>query len=158
MKIPKRLFQIYSLAEGNELWDIGCDHSLLARINLQEKKFSKVYCVDKSKSSLAKIINETGAVDRDRIVLVQTDGCLLDWSNVHGTVVIAGVGGNTVIKVVQSCPEPYRRKLTWVLNPFTSVDRFLIEMVQYLPDVAPQRFEAKENGRTRYIFRYPAAE
>lgn len=158
MKTTKRLIQIYNLAQGDALWDIGCDHSLLALMNLKEKKFSKVYCVDKSKSSLEKINQKIRVIDPSRIEVIQSDGCLLDWNAVSGTVVIAGVGGNTVLKVVESCPEEYRRRLTWVLNPFTSVDKFLKEIVQFLPEAAMERYETKENGRIRQIFRYPATE
>jgi len=157
LKIPRRLFQIYTLAHGDglstELWDIGCDHSLLARINMREGKFSNVYCVDKSKASLEKILNETKHVDLKSITLIESDGCNIDWKLVKGTVVIAGVGGNTVLKVVQSCPEAYRACITWVLNPFTSVEKFLKEIVQLMPNRNIEMFEAKEKGRLRLIFR-----
>lgn len=157
MRIPKRLFQIYTLAHSDglntELWDIGCDHSLLARINMREGKFSSVYCVDKSKSSLEKILNDAKHVDLKTITLIESDGCMLDWKMVKGTVVIAGVGGNTVLKVVESCPEKYRARITWVLNPFTSVEKFLKEIVQFLPERTIETIEAKENGRIRFIFR-----
>jgi len=158
LKTNKRLIQIYTLAQGDALWDIGCDHSLLALMNLREKKFSKVYCVDKSKSSLEKINQKIRVIDPLRIEVIQSDGCLLNWKDVSGTVVIAGVGGNTVLKVVESCPEKYRKRLTWVLNPFTSVDKFLKEIVQFLPETSMERYEAKENGRVRHIFRYLATE
>lgn len=160
MRIPKRLFQLYTLANcdglSTELWDIGCDHSLLARINVHEGKFARVSCVDKSKSSLEKILNETQEIDLGCIVLIEADGCDLDWKMVNGTVVIAGVGGNTVLKVIKSCPERHRRRINWVLNPFTSVEKFLQEIVQFLPDSQRETYEAKENGRTRFIFRYRA--
>lgn len=157
MKIPNRIYQIYTLAQGDYLWDIGCDHSLLARINLRENKFSRVYCVDKSKASLRKIENSIRAIDSNRVVLLQSDGCHLNWGAVSGTVVIAGVGGNTILKVVRSCPEFYRQKLTWVLNPFTSVDKFSEEIARILFGL-PKKFEVIEKGRTRYIFLYAATE
>ncbi len=92
-------------------------------------------------------------MDLKTITLVESDGCDLDWKMVRGAVVIAGVGGNTVLKVVQSCPESYRNRITWVLNPFTSVDKFLKEIVQFLPGRNVETFEIKENGRIRFIFR-----
>ncbi|OYZ20102.1 MAG: hypothetical protein B7Y39_11295 [Bdellovibrio sp. 28-41-41] len=147
LKTTKRLIQIYTLAQGDALWDIGCDHSLLALMNLREKKFSKVYCVDRSKSSLEKINQKIRVIDPLRIEVIQSDGCLLNWEDVSGTVVIAG-----------SCPEKYRKRLTWVLNPFTSVDKFLKEIVQFLPETVMERYETKENGRVRQIFKYPATE
>tara|TARA_B110001454_G_scaffold219201_1_gene251897 strand:- start:42661 stop:43137 length:477 start_codon:yes stop_codon:yes gene_type:complete len=158
LRIPKRLFQIYTLAQGDTLWDIGCDHSLLALINLREKKFSKVYCVDKSKASLEKISQTMRILDPSRIGLVLSDGCLLNWEEVKGTVVIAGVGGNTVLKVLASCPDNIRDRLTWVLNPFTSVDKFTKEIGRFLPETRMECFEAKEKGRVRRIFRYSAVE
>lgn len=155
MKVPKRLIQIYEMADGPELWDIGCDHSLLAEINSKRGRFSKVYCVDKSKSSLEKILKSSSAIiDSSKTILVHADGCDLEWAKVSGSVVIAGVGGHTVLKVVRSCPEPYRQRLTWIMNPFTSVDIFLNQITSLLPAPSPQGTDVLENGRHRIIYKW----
>ena len=155
--MTKRLIQIFELADGKELWDIGCDHSLLAKINLREKKFSYVYCVDKSKASLEKIYSGKSGrlrLDPENIVLIEADGCDLDWSEVAGSVVIAGVGANTVLKIVGSCPEKHRKKLTWILNPFSSIDKFQKEIVNLLSSEDLQIHEVQENSRKRYIYKW----
>lgn len=158
MKIPKRLAQLYQLAEGPELWDIGCDHALLARINQKEKKFSTVYCVDKSKNSLGKILNIRQTVNMSSIVLIHSDGCLLDWATVKGTVVIAGVGGNTILKVIGSCPPDIRSRLVWLLNPFTSEEKFL-QNALFLFDAKPiQKQDSIEKGRVRSIYKWKRSQ
>lgn len=154
MKLPKRLHLLYDLAEGDELWDIGCDHSLLARINLRERRFSTVFCVDKSKNSLNKIQSNEKYTSELSVVLIHCDGCHLDWDKVQGSVVIAGVGGNTVIKIIQSCPVKKRRQLVWLLNPFTSVERFVTASSQLFDEVPLQKFETIENGRTRSVYKW----
>ncbi|MBL7544145.1 MAG: tRNA (adenine(22)-N(1))-methyltransferase TrmK [Bdellovibrionaceae bacterium] len=154
MKNPKRLQRIYELADGPELWDIGCDHSLLARINAKVKKFSMVYCVDKSKASLNKILNEAKDLDFQTIKLVCADGCDLNWPDVSGSVVIAGVGGNTVINIVTSCPIKFRKKITWILNPFTSVDKFVKEIEHLFPNVDFERISIQEKSRECFIFKF----
>jgi tRNA A22 N-methylase len=156
LRIPKRLSRIYELAEGKELWDIGCDHSILAQINLDEKKFSIVHCVDKSKLSLNKIIQSVPFEKRGNVNLINSDGCDIDWSQVRGSVVIAGVGGHTVLKVVASCPIEIRKKIVWILNPFTSVDLFIKEIAELLPGSTIQKHEMKEAGRDRAIFKWNA--
>lgn len=157
MKATKRLIRIFELAQGDTLWDIGCDHSLLSKINLKQKKFSKVYCVDKSKSSLEKIYSGKSGrlrLNPENIVLIQADGCDLDWSAVTGSVVIAGVGANTVLKIVASCPEVFRKNLVWILNPFTSIEKFQMEIKSLLDASKLQVFEIVENGRIRFIFKW----
>lgn len=157
MKTNKRLILIYDLAEGKELWDIGSDHSLLAKINLKEKKFSKVYCVDKSAASLEKIYSGKSGrlrLNPENIVLIHADGCDLEWENVRGSVVIAGVGANTILKIVSSCPELYRERLTWIMNPFTSVNKFQQEIAELLCQAELNKFEIVENMRTRYIYKW----
>ncbi len=157
--MTKRLIKIFELAEGKELWDIGCDHSLLAKINLNEKKFECVYCVDKSKSSLEKIYSGKSGrlrLNPENIVLIEADGCTLEWPLVNGTVVIAGVGANTILKIVEACPESYRSKLTWIMNPFSSIDKFQQEIEKLLSSEI-QKYEVEENKRTRYIYKWTQA-
>lgn len=157
MKATKRLIQIFELAEGEELWDIGCDHSILAKINLKQKKFATVYCVDKSKSSLEKIYSGKSGrlrLNPENIKLIQSDGCNLDWPAVKGAVVIAGVGANTVLKIVSSCPQIYRMNLTWVMNPFTSIDKFECDIKSLLLETQLSKTEVIESGRQRIIYKW----
>lgn len=154
MKLPKRLHLLYELAEGAFLWDIGCDHSILAQINLKEKKFSTVYCVDKSINSLEKITSSKKAKDSGSIVLIHSDGCDLNWEKVQGTVVIAGVGGNTVLKILESCPTEKRYQLVWVMNPFTSIDKFIENSKSLLDGAEFEKTEVSENGRIRTVFKW----
>ncbi len=144
------------MSEGDELWDIGCDHSLLAKMNLKERKFSKVYCVDKSKASLEKLYSGKSGrlrINPENIVLMNLDGCELDWSKVKGSVVIAGVGAHTVLKIVTSCPPTERHRLIWVLNPFNSLEKFQKEIVQLLPNADMKVVEVLDSSRIRYIFK-----
>ncbi len=142
------------MAEGPYLWDIGCDHSILAKINQKQGRFMTVYCVDKSINSLDKINLSRGAIDNSKTKLIHSDGCDLDWKQVSGSVVIAGVGGNTVIKVVASCPKEKREELTWIMNPFTSVDKFLKEIPNLFPHSELVSTKVIEKKRERTIYKW----
>ena len=93
-------------------------------------------------------------INLQNIILIQSDGCDLDWNSVNGSVVIAGVGGNTILKIVNSCPIKLRSKLTWILNPFTSVEKFDIEISKALPVFNSKKVEVIESGRIRWIYKF----
>ncbi len=178
MKFSQRIKFIYDLIPTKVVWDICCDHSQLALINLFEKKLDTVYCVDKSKDSLEKIkshsvyelltqsdkslpgylkLKKENLKSSDSIVLIVKDGCDLDWPQVHGCVVIAGVGTHTALSIVASCTLDKRKELIWILNPFNYEDKFKMGINQLLTNFSLTEYDFTEDGRNRKIFYFSPA-
>ncbi len=165
MTFSLRIQKIYSLCEGPFIWDICCDHSLIAILNLKENRFQKVYCVDKSfqslektKKHLAEIKLSTHSHRKDliseKIEIQCIDGTLLDWEKINGSVIIAGVGSHTCLKIIKSCPEYKRTELTWILNPFNYLDLFRTEIKKLFSEtVSLEEHNVQENSRERVIFK-----
>lgn len=162
MKASKRINLIYSLCRGDFIWDICCDHSQVALINLKQKKFKTVYCVDKSKDSLDKIKVhpiyqailkqlETPEKMNSFIQLIYSDGTKLNWDQVSGSVIIAGVGSHTLISIIKSCPLEIRNKLVWVLNPFNHLENTKKELGNLFPSKKVEELSFKEGNRERPI-------
>lgn len=178
MKFSARIKFIYDLIPTKIVWDICCDHSQIALINLFEKKIETVYCVDKSKESLEKIKSHTlfellsesnsnspeyikvkkeNLKSLDSIVLLVKDGCDLDWTQVSGCIVIAGVGTHTALAIVASCPMEKRKELVWILNPFNYEEKFKAGIKSLLNTFSQQEFDFIEEGRNRKIFYFSPA-
>lgn len=178
MKFSQRIKFIYDLIPTKIVWDICCDHSQIALINLFEKKLDTVYCVDKSKDSLEKIkshsvfellthsdqslpaylkIKKDNLKSSDSIVLIVIDGCDLDWSQVTGSVVIAGVGTHTALAIVESCPTEKRKELIWILNPFNYEEKFRSGIKNLLINFSLTEYDFVEDGRNRKIFYFSPA-
>ena len=93
----------------------------------------------------------------DSIVLIVKDGCDLDWPQVHGCVVIAGVGTHTALSIVASCPLDKRKELIWILNPFNYEDKFKMGINQLLTNFSLTEYDFTEDGRNRKIFYFSPA-
>ncbi|NUM58926.1 MAG: tRNA (adenine(22)-N(1))-methyltransferase TrmK [Bdellovibrionaceae bacterium] len=165
MTFSLRIQKIYSLCEGLFIWDICCDHSLIAILNLKENRFQKVYCIDKSFQSLEKtkkhlekikLFNHYIREDNisEKIEIQCIDGSLLNWEKVTGSVIIAGVGSHTCLKIIKSCPESKRADLTWILNPFNYLDLFRTEIKKLFSEtVSLEEHTVIESSRERVIFK-----
>ena len=97
--LSKRLKGIISLIETNEIIDIGCDHALID-IYLTNKGY-KCTAIDNKESVL---INTRKKINNllDKINVVCSNG--LDNYKVNGkeTVIIAGMGTNTILDILKN--------------------------------------------------------
>lgn len=138
--LSARLSKVFECASGRELWDIGCDHGLLALHNVFAQKFQRVVCVDKSNHIMSRLpikFRTTYRIPEERlhsIHFLEKDGCDLDWTLPEGTVAIAGVGSLTIHSIINSAPTEHRWRLNWVVVPQDGPE-FLLERWQNLfPD------------------------
>ena len=99
-----RLETCLSLLEGeNSLVDVGTDHGKLPVYALKEGKTRRAVAVDISEKSLlkAKLLAEKEGV---ALVAVCSDGLAAVKEEDAGCVVIAGMGGNEIIKILSEAP------------------------------------------------------
>jgi len=104
MNIPLRIKVIASfIKNGSKVFDIGCDHALLAIYLLRCKNVSKMIASDISSNALEqgkKKVNQYQL--QDQIILRQGDGLKAIEKDIIDTVVISGLGGNTIINILNS--------------------------------------------------------
>lgn len=158
IKLPLRLQTVFDLSTGPDLWDIGCDHGLLALYNCTERKFSHVYCVDRSPAAIEQLRGKFQSPSAEELVsIIHSDGCHIDWNQVQGTVSIAGVGTHTVLKIVESAPPEIRHRLTWVLAPQNYPGRFFDGLESlFPPEFARDQVQIQEGPRRRLVVRVRA--
>ncbi len=117
--MTKRLNEIYSLITNcNVFADVGCDHGFISQLVLQNQKANKVIISDVSKKSLKKA--ETLLKDyNDKVVSIVSDG-FNNYNINPNQVVIAGMGGEEIIKILQATNFIFERL---ILNPMKNVDK-----------------------------------
>lgn len=130
--------------------DVGSDHGLIARFLARREDIDFVLATDISEDSLAKlreILPTEPARIREKIQMQVTDGLReLCWSSLDA-IVIAGMGGELMTRILAENIDFARRAGQWVLSPQKSPEhlrRFLMDQ-----DVLVRETMIKD-GKHRY--------
>ena len=131
MKKTKRLLKLLELVpeNSNVVFDVGCDHGILSALLITTGKAKKVYASDISKMSLEKTIKLKEELKiSDKIECLVSNG-LNDFDKTikSDCVVIAGMGGNEIIKILSNISD-FSGYKTFLLQPaqdFYAVRKFL---------------------------------
>lgn len=124
IRLDQRLMKIACLIDRGSVADIGCDHGKLGYYLVSTDRASKVVATDISKPSLEKAIqlaHENG-VD-GQIETRLGDGLNPVESGEVDTVVIAGMGGDTIAKILQEAKEQNKVFQHFVLAPNTHAEK-----------------------------------
>mgnify|MGYP001181866457 CR=1 FL=1 len=124
VRLDKRLSEILSNVRGDTLADIGCDHGKLAAAAVLSGKVKKALACDISQKSLEKakkLIDELGL--REQIQCRAGDGLNAVSCGEADTVVIAGLGGDEIAKIICDAQMCGKRFLHYVLSPNTHAEK-----------------------------------
>ncbi len=128
--LSKRLLTaVGMITKGNIVADVGCDHAYTSIYLCKENISPKVIAMDVNKGPLARArehIEEAGLIDS--ISLRLSDGLEKLSENEVDTVLICGMGGLLMIKILSDYPELTKTIKELVLQPqseITQVRRFL---------------------------------
>jgi len=111
--------------EGQDFWDVCCDHGYLGESALKSGRFRQVHFVD-SVPHIIQSLKFRLENNEARFLALRAEELA---EPLTGTVVLAGVGGFTIIKILQRWEEKnLLRAQRLVLNPLTHVK----ELEQFL--------------------------
>ena len=123
MQLSKRLLTAVGLiTKGNIVADVGCDHAYTSIYLCKEKIAPKVIAMDVNKGPLvgAKAhIEEAGLIDS--ISLRLSNGLEKLLPNEVDTVLLCGMGGLLMIKILSDYPEVTKTIKEFVLQPQSEV-------------------------------------
>lgn len=123
MQLSKRLLTaVGMITKGNIVADVGCDHAYTSIYLCKEKIASKVIAMDVNKGPLigAKAhIEEAGLIDS--ISLRLSDGLEKLSKDEVDTVLLCGMGGLLMIKILSDYPEITKTVKEFVLQPQSEV-------------------------------------
>lgn len=125
MELSKRLQAVANLVSDNlSVADIGTDHGYIPIYLIESGKSSRVIAMDINEGPLLcaeKHIMEHGLVDRVQIRL--SDGVRALEPKECDSVIIAGMGGNLVIKIIEEGTEIFRDLTEFILQPQSEISK-----------------------------------
>lgn len=121
--LTKRLAVCAELVSGEGIaCDVGTDHAYLAAELLRSGKCKKVIASDVAKGPLnaaRRTLMQTGFIDRAELIL--SDGLLNVPDSDVTDVVIAGMGGETIVHILDVCSWIKNKNVNLVLQPMTKI-------------------------------------
>lgn len=121
IKLSKRLAAIASLVpEGGGIADVGTDHGFIPIWLCQRGKNFPIFAGDINAEPLeraALTVSEYGM--SEKIKLFQSDGLISFDGSLVSSIVIAGMGGNTIINILKNAPWTKAPGKTIIMQPMT---------------------------------------
>ena len=147
MKLSPRLSALLAQGlDGQDFWDICCDHGLLGRAALRSGRFSEVHFNDQVPHVLAKLRERAGA---GLFHLCPAQNLDVELT---GTVSIAGVGGFNIIKILSAWDESrILRAERILLNPMTHINELRDFLSVWPRYVESETIRVPEKDRERQI-------
>ncbi len=117
-KLDERLQSILNEVKGSTLADIGCDHGKLAINAVLKKGASKVVASDISKPSLMKTIKMVEHFHLENQIECRVgNGLEVLKSDEVETIVIAGMGGDLIEKILRCAFDENKKFKQYILSP-----------------------------------------
>lgn len=146
MKISNRLKLIASFVDDNSyVIDVGCDHALLSIFLVKNKTDVKVIASDVNKGPLEgakKNIQEYNLEDKIEVKL--GDGIATINENVD-TIVISGLGGETIIEILKDDINRLNNIKTIILSPHSDIYQVRKEVVKIGFKIEDELFTYDQN-------------
>ena len=158
--LGERLDAVMRLAgSGKCLADAGCDHGYVCINLVKNESFENAIAMDLREDPLAHArVNVAAAGLSSRIACRISDGLASLDKGEADTVVVAGMGGELICKIMDREPEKFRSLDHFVLQPqseIKEVRRHLKELGFAITDEAA----VKDDGKYYFMFRVsPVAE
>ena len=121
IKLSKRLKIIHDMVPNSVVADIGSDHGKLMIALVQSGKVTKGFAVENKEGPFERLrSNLIRYKVNDKITPLFSDG-IKDITRDVATIVIAGMGGQTIVKILKDHPEKLVSVQTIIIDAHTSV-------------------------------------
>ena len=157
IRLSKRLKIINDMVPESVVADIGSDHGKLMIALAQSGKVSKGFAVENKEGPFERLrANLIRYHVNDKITPLFSDG-IKDITRDVATVVIAGMGGQTIVKILKEHPEKLISVQTIIIDAHSAVPLARKEIVQMGFAIADEQI-VKEDGVFYEIIKFIKAE
>lgn len=128
MTLSKRLQAIYDMVPYSVTADIGSDHGKLMIALFNDGRIPKGYAVENKKGPYDRLVKalKEAHIEED-VVPLFSDG-ITDLPISVSTIVLAGMGGETILKILNDHPEKLKLVQTIIVDAHTSVPKLRKEI------------------------------
>lgn len=126
MELSKRLHKVCSLVSpGNTVADVGCDHGYVSIYLIQNHISSKCIATDVRKGPLSKAQTHIAQYHLENQIQTRlSDGLEALKPKEAESLILAGMGGRLMIKILLDYPETALGFKEWILQPQSEVPFF----------------------------------
>ena len=157
IKLSKRLKIIHDMVPKSVVADIGSDHGKLMIALVQSGIVSKGFAVENKEGPFERLRNNLIRYKvNDKITPLFSDG-IKDITRDVGTIVIAGMGGQTIVKILKAHPEKLISVQTIIIDAHTAVPLARKEICQMGFAIADEKI-VKEDDIFYEIIKFIKAE
>ena len=145
IKLSKRLKIIHDMVPNSVVADIGSDHGKLMIALVQSGKVTKGFAVENKEGPFERLrSNLIRYKVNDKITPLFSDG-IKDITRDVGTIVIAGMGGQTIVKILKDHPEKLVSVQTIIIDAHTAVPLARKEICQMGFAIADEQIVKEDN-------------
>ena len=136
------------VAENSRLADIGTDHAYLPIALALENRISYAVACDIAEGPLERAKENIRKYDlEDKIQTRLSDGLVNVSREEIDTVIIAGMGGELIAKILSDCPYSRDKDLTLILQPMTRYEKLISWLYENGFAIESQQAVTEENKR-----------
>ena len=144
-QLSKRLTAIYKMVPTSVVADIGADHGKLMIALFEDGIIAHGYAVENKKgpyNRLVKALKEKGI--ENSVVPLFSDG-LTDLPKAVTTVIIAGMGGNNIIDILNAHPDKTKQINTLIVDAHTCIPKVREEVSKLGFVIADEKMVHEDN-------------
>ena len=157
IKLSKRLKIIHDMIPKSVVADIGSDHGKLMIALVESGKVTKGYAIENKEGPFERLRNNLIRYHvNDKITPLFSDG-IKDITRDVGTIVIAGIGGLSIVNILKSHPEKLVQVQTIIIDAHNAVPLARKEICQMGFAIADEKI-VKEEGIFYEIIKFIKAE
>ena len=145
IKLSKRLKIIHDMVPESVVADIGSDHGKLMIALVQSGKVKKGFAVENKEGPFERLRSNLIRYHvNDCVTPLFSDG-IKDITRDVETIVIAGMGGQTIVKILKAHPEKMRMVQTIIIDAHTAVPLARREISQMGFAIADEKIVKEDN-------------
>lgn len=145
MNLSKRLKAIYDMVPFAVTADIGSDHGKLMIALFNDARIPKGYAVENKRGPYNRLVKAlTEAKIIDEVVPLFSDG-ITDLPTSVSTIVLAGMGGDTILKILNDHPEKLKLVQTIIIDAHTNTPKLRKEISDMGFVIADERIVEEDN-------------
>ncbi len=137
-------------------WDMCCDHGYIGLYALQTNLFTEIHFVDQVPEIISKLkdrIDKSNQLKSHHKIYFYSQDASSISDVVDGNILIAGVGGSTMIKILSGLSNSYKLNANRILlSPHLEEDLIVSYMNSKQQYFLQQKIEFKERHRVRSLY------
>ena len=128
MTLSKRLQAIYDMVPYSVTADIGSDHGKLMIALFNDGKIPKGYAVENKKGPYDRLVKALKSVNIDEDVVPLFSDGISELPTSVSTIVLAGMGGDTILKILTSHKEKLKLVQTIIIDAHSNTPKLRKEI------------------------------